>query len=134
MSAKSRNKRQARLAERTSLTAELSPTISGGDTGRLPDALRVTPRKTKGQAHAATPVDVQPAGPAEKPAAHARKPSIRSLITSMLAEGKTTADIAVAVQAQFPSSQAAAKSTKHISFYRCLANKERRLASQATAE
>lgn len=45
-------------------------------------------------------------------------PSIRGLITGMVAQGRSNAEITEAVVAQFPTSQAAAKPSKHISFYR----------------
>lgn len=45
-------------------------------------------------------------------------PSIRGLITGMIAKGKSTAEITEAVKEQFPTSQAAALPSKHISFYR----------------
>lgn len=56
--------------------------------------------------------------------------SIRSLIMGMLLENRPTPEIAAALREQFPQSAAAAKSAKHISFYRSLMRKEAKRAAQ----
>ena len=50
--------------------------------------------------------------------------SIRQTIRRMLGEGKSTKDIAAVLTEKFPGSAAAAKSTKHIAYYRSQLRKE----------
>lgn len=51
-------------------------------------------------------------------------PSIRGLITKMVGQGKSTAEITEAIKEQFPNSRAAAIPSKHISFYRSRMKKD----------
>lgn len=53
--------------------------------------------------------------------------SIRQLIMGSILAGKPTKEIAEAVKAAFPNSQAAAKSTKHIAWYRSRMKKDGQL-------
>lgn len=62
------------------------------------------------------------APPAETNAAAPK--SIRSLIMSGILAGKTTKELTVEVQAHFPGTAAAAKSTKHIAWYRSRMKKD----------
>jgi hypothetical protein len=74
------------------------------------------PAKTA-PAAASTPAKDQPTA-AEQGGVKTRPPSIRSTINRMLDDGKSTAEITEVLKAQFPNSKAAAKSSKHIAFYR----------------
>jgi hypothetical protein len=56
-------------------------------------------------------------------AADPKKPSIRSIILSGLRDKKSTNEIAAEVKLHHPDSAAAAKSSKHIAYYRCLEKK-----------
>ena len=51
-------------------------------------------------------------------------PSIRKLINTLLAEGKSTDEIGERLQEDFPGTQAALKYKKHVSFYRSKMRKE----------
>ena len=57
-------------------------------------------------------------------ATEAPRSSIRNLIRSMITGGSSTAEITSAVQEKFPTSMAAQKAGKHISFYRSQLKKE----------
>jgi ribosomal protein L11 methylase PrmA len=57
--------------------------------------------------------------------------SIRQLIMSGILAGKPTKEIAAAVQAEFPTSAAAAKSTKHIAWYRSRMKKDGQIPAKA---
>lgn len=59
--------------------------------------------------------------------------SIRQLIMSGITAGKDTKTIAAEVQLHFPSSAAAAKSVKHIAWYRSRMKKDATTAATAAA-
>lgn len=59
--------------------------------------------------------------------------SIRSLIMAGITVGRSTKEIAADVQAQFPNTQAAAKSTKHIAWYRSRMKKDAKAAADKAA-
>lgn len=87
--------------------------------------------RRKGERRAAgVTTTLQPAGSA--PAAMAQVPgtsrpnSIRQTIISALKQGMETEAIAEMVKEKFPNSKAAAKTGKHISYYRSVLNRESR--------
>lgn len=59
--------------------------------------------------------------------------SIRSLIMARITEGRNTKEIAAEVQLHFPHSAAAAKSVKHIAWYRSRMKKDAATAAGAAA-
>lgn len=59
--------------------------------------------------------------------------SIRSLITSGLMNGVPVKDIKAELQERFPDSMAAAKSAKHISYYKSVLKREHKLPKQVAA-
>lgn len=67
---------------------------------------------------AATTPETKVTEPMDKPK------SIRSLIMSAILAGKPTKEIAAEVQAHFPGTAAATKSTKHIAWYRSRMKKD----------
>jgi hypothetical protein len=60
--------------------------------------------------------------------------SIRQLIMGSILAGKPTKEIAEAVKAAFPNSAAAAKSTKHIAWYRSRMKKDGQLPVKQAPE
>jgi hypothetical protein len=52
-----------------------------------------------------------------------KRPSIRSIILSGLRDKLSTNEIAEQIKLHHPESAAAAKSSKHIAYYRCLEKK-----------
>lgn len=62
------------------------------------------------------------------------KRSIRQICLTMIREGKTTAEITTVVQAEYPTSAAAAKPAKHIAWYRAWNKKNPIKVEETSAE
>lgn len=58
-------------------------------------------------------------------------PSIRQTITTMVAAGRSNAEITDILKEQFPGTKAAEKASRHISFYRSHLNKARKAQGEA---
>jgi hypothetical protein len=63
--------------------------------------------------------------PDNTPARDPSKPSIRQIILTGLKQGKNTPSIAAVIRQYWPDSAAAAKSSKHIAYYRSLVKQGR---------
>jgi hypothetical protein len=95
--------------------------------------------ETDTQDEVATPAPVASAPEVEdvvdatNPSTDTKATSVRKLINGMLQAGRSTKEIEAALKEQFPNTMAAAKSSKHISHYRCLLKKAAK-AQQAEAK
>ncbi len=142
---KSRTRRAARVAELVTSAAELvqeGVTTAEAAAQALADAVDRAIETGSDEVVAQIPevvveqAVVEPVEAAEaaviEASAEVRPKSIRSLLMAGISAGRSTQDLAADLKRYFPGTAAAAKSGKHIAYYRSLMRKEGKAVPAAT--